>query len=259
MQPPLRIAVLECDTPLPAVNDRYNNEGYYGVFKTLLKSSAEKLGDPRLDPETGLQITKWDVVDAQEYPKLEDIDAMLLTGSKYNSFEDSAWIKRLVEFTQQVLAQSRVRILGICFGHQIVGRALGAKVGRSEQGWELAVCDMDLTEKGKELFGLEKIRIQQMHQDVVYDCPSGVTLLGYSPRCAIQGMYVPQRFVTVQGHPEFTGEIEDVIIQSRAKAGVFSEDQAQEALRRTGNEHDGVSIGAAFLKFLLEEANEDSC
>jgi GMP synthase-like glutamine amidotransferase len=50
-----------------------------------------------------------------------------------------------------------VRILGICFGHQIVGRALGAKVGRSEQGWEIAVCGMDLTEKGKELFGREKI------------------------------------------------------------------------------------------------------
>ncbi|KAJ5123123.1 hypothetical protein N7448_009220 [Penicillium atrosanguineum] len=252
MQPPLRIAVLECDTPLPAVNARYNNEGYYGVFKTLLKSSADNLGNSRLDPDTGLQITKWDVIDAQEYPRLEDVDAVLLTGSKHNSFEDIPWINRLVEFTQQVLAQNRVRILGICFGHQIVGRALGAKVGRSDQGWEIAVCDMDLTEKGKELFGLEKLRVQQMHQDVVHNCPSGVTLLGHSPRCAVQGMYAPRRFVTVQGHPEFTREIEDVIIQSRAKAGVLSEDQAQEALARTGNEHDGVSIGATFLKFLLE-------
>lgn len=77
--------------------------------------------------------------------------------AEHNSFEDIPWINRLVEFTQQVLAQNRVRILGICFGHQIVGRALGAKVGRSDQGWEVAVCDMDLTEEGKELFGLEKI------------------------------------------------------------------------------------------------------
>jgi hypothetical protein len=81
MQPPLRIAVLETDTPLPAVNERYNNEGYCGVFSALLKSSARALGNERLDPETGLQITKWDVVTAQEYPKLEDIDAVLLTGS----------------------------------------------------------------------------------------------------------------------------------------------------------------------------------
>jgi GMP synthase-like glutamine amidotransferase len=79
------------------------------------------------------------------------------TRTEHNSFEDIPWINRLVEFTQQVLAQDRVRLLGICFGHQIVGRALGTKVGRSDQGWEIAVCDMDLTDKGKELFGRDKI------------------------------------------------------------------------------------------------------
>lgn len=67
------------------------------------------------------------------------------------------WVNHLVEFTQSVLAQDRVRLLGIRFGHQIVGRALGVKVGRSDQGWEVALCDVDLTAKGKELFGRDKL------------------------------------------------------------------------------------------------------
>jgi GMP synthase-like glutamine amidotransferase len=66
-------------------------------------------------------------------------------------------------------------------------------------------------------------------------------------------MYLPGRFITVQGHPEFNGEIETEVIENRTKMGVFSEDQAQEALSRVHNEHDGVSIGATFLKFLLED------
>ena len=83
MPAPLRIAVLECDTPLPKIHDRYN--GYGGVFTELLKASAKALNKPdQLDPETGLDISKWDVVNADNYPKLEDIDAVLLTGS-------SAW------------------------------------------------------------------------------------------------------------------------------------------------------------------------
>ena len=42
----------------------------------------------------------------------------------------------------------------MCYGHQIVGRALGAKVARSEGGaWEVSVCQVNLTEKGTELFG----------------------------------------------------------------------------------------------------------
>ncbi|OGE48314.1 hypothetical protein PENARI_c030G04986 [Penicillium arizonense] len=252
MHSPLRIAVLECDTPLDNINRRYN--GYGGVFRALLTASAKTLNQPeKLNPETGMEITAWDIVNDNKYPKLEDVDAVLLTGSRHNSFEDIPWINRLVEFTQQVLAQDRVRLLGICFGHQIVGRALGAKVGRSDQGWEIAVCDMDLTDKGKELFGRDKIRIQQMHRDIVFEYPPDVTPLGSSPRCAVQGMYSPRRFVTVQGHPEFTGDIVTEIIESRAKSGIFKEAQGKDALSRAHNEHDGVAIGAVFLKFLLED------
>lgn len=80
MRAPLRIAVLECDTPLPNTNARYN--GYGGVFISLLRASAKALNQPdRLDPETGLEITKWDIVNGDKYPKLEDVDAVLLTGS----------------------------------------------------------------------------------------------------------------------------------------------------------------------------------
>lgn len=56
-----------------------------------------------------------------------------------------------------MLAQDRVRIIGVCFGHQILGRALGVKVGRNDAGWEISVCDVDLTEKGKELFQRDKL------------------------------------------------------------------------------------------------------
>lgn len=58
----------------------------------------------------------------------------------------------LVEFTKEVLAQDRVRLIGVCFGHHIVGQALGAPVVRSEKGFELSVIELDLTARGKELF-----------------------------------------------------------------------------------------------------------
>lgn len=53
-----------------------------------------------------------------------------------------------------MLAQVRVRLIGVCFGHQIIGRALDVKVDRSDKGWEIAVVPVELTEKGKELFGI---------------------------------------------------------------------------------------------------------
>jgi GMP synthase-like glutamine amidotransferase len=77
--------------------------------------------------------------------------------AEFNSFDNDPWILRLVDFTKEVLAQDRVRLIGVCFGHQIIGRAMDVKVDRSDKGWEVAVTDVDLTSKGKELFGLDKL------------------------------------------------------------------------------------------------------
>ena len=75
----------------------------------------------------------------------------------HNSFEDVPWINTLVDFTASILKQNRIRIIGVCFGHQIVGRAMGVEVGRNDDGWEAAVYDVDLSEKGKQLFGKDKL------------------------------------------------------------------------------------------------------
>ena len=156
MKPPLRIAILECDTPADRTREKYG--GYGGVFKVLLEAGAIALDDPKLSslPNNGLEISKFDVVNMEEYPVLSDIDAILLTGSRFNAFDNPPWILKLVEFTRKVLEeQDRVRVIGVCFGHQIVGRALGTKVDRGRAGWEISVMPIELTPKGQEVFGID--------------------------------------------------------------------------------------------------------
>jgi hypothetical protein len=76
MKTPLRIAILECDTPPPAVVEKYGR--YDRIFTTLLRTAAEGLG---LSPKQDLKLSAFDVVTAQEYPELESIDAVLISGS----------------------------------------------------------------------------------------------------------------------------------------------------------------------------------
>lgn len=79
MRPPLRIAVLECDRPPPNADAKYG--GYGGVFKHLLQSGADSLRE--LDSDVvDLRISKHNVqVDPEDYPNLDDIDAILISGS----------------------------------------------------------------------------------------------------------------------------------------------------------------------------------
>jgi hypothetical protein len=149
--PPLRIAILECGTPLPNTANKYGSYG--GAFASLLRSGADALSYPNLSSSSGLSISTFDVLNTLSYPSLSGIDAILLTASGSNAFADDPWILKLVAFVQEVLEQRRVRIIGACFGHQIVGRALGAKVGRSDKGWETSVTPIDLTTRGQEIFG----------------------------------------------------------------------------------------------------------
>ncbi|PVI02521.1 class I glutamine amidotransferase-like protein [Periconia macrospinosa] len=250
MKTPLRIAILECDTPPDDLVAKY---GKYGkVFTTLLEKAADDLDRPGFSKDD-LKLSAYDVVTEQKYPDLDDVDAVLISGSKYNSFDNDPWILKLVEFTEKLLKQDRVRTVGVCFGHQILGRAAGAKVGRSEGGWEVAVLPVELTQKGKEIFQQDTLSIHQMHRDVVFDYPEGVEALGGSPRCLVQGMYKKGKLISVQGHPEFHESFVEYLVKMRNKQGIFNDAEAQDALDRVAKHHDGVSIAKAFLRFLLDD------
>ncbi|POR36983.1 Putative glutamine amidotransferase-like protein [Tolypocladium paradoxum] len=245
---PLRLAILECDTPQPQTRALYRD--YTGVFAALLGAAARTL-DPPADLAALASVTGYDVVnELHTYPALDDVDAVLLTGSRHTAFDDDPWIKNLVAFTRKALDSGRVRVVGVCFGHQIVGRALGARVAKSDKGWELAVTEVDLTEAGKAVFQLDKMRIHQMHRDVVADLPPDAVPLGSNAFCPVQGMYVPGRYMTVQGHPEFTGDIVSEILFNRHTVGIFTDDVYEDGMRRAGVAHDGVAIGKAFLQFM---------
>lgn len=92
-QPPqqrLRIAVLECDTPLESTRARYGG-GYGAVFRALLDAAVESMRDNKhgdstttttSPPPPELDVTAWDIVNKSRYPRVEDIDAVLITGSR---------------------------------------------------------------------------------------------------------------------------------------------------------------------------------
>lgn len=92
-----------------------------------------------------------------------------------------------------------------------------------------------------------------MHKDIVFDYPSGVQPLGSTSLCKVQGMFVPRRVMTVQGHPEFTEEILVEILEVRHKQGVFGDEIYDEAMKRVGRRHDGVMVGKRFVDFLLDK------
>lgn len=88
-----------------------------------------------------------------------------------------------------------------------------------------------------------------MHRDYVTTTPEGAEPLAENDVCATQGFFVPGRAITVQGHPEFTGDIVSEILGLRVETKIISEDMYRSGMDRVRDEHDGVRIAQAFLKF----------
>ncbi|KAI3393681.1 hypothetical protein diail_3818 [Diaporthe ilicicola] len=251
---PFRLAILVTDEPLPSVAAKLG--GFDNIFTSLLRAACESLDPPRT-LESELEISAHDVVAGDPdtgttYPDPQSIDAVLITGSKHSAYADDDWIVRLTAYTRRLLDEGRVRVLGVCFGHQIVARALGARVARSPSGWELSVTQVELTEEGKRVFRAEDLKIYQMHRDAVMEYQPGVIPLACTEQCPIQAMYIPRLLLTVQGHPEFSQFIMSEFLQARHQAGKIRDGPFQDAKMRMMDEHDGVLVAQTFLRFLRE-------
>ncbi|KFZ22943.1 hypothetical protein V502_02579 [Pseudogymnoascus sp. VKM F-4520 (FW-2644)] len=242
------IAVLECDTPVDTV---VTSRGTYGdIFEELLTKGLEGGG-----PATGdiqLRVSKWDVVGSSSFPDIREVDAILLSGSKHTAFEDDAWIVRLVDRVKDILTTHQKPLVGICFGHQIIGRAMGAAVGVSHGGWEVSVNTIDLNSHGRQLLGTSSLSLHQMHKDAVLEVPKGLVNLGSSPSCPIQGLYKKGSILSFQAHPEFDEFTMSQIIQTRHVQNVFDDAMFNDGMAKVGKPHGGALVASAIWQFLLD-------
>lgn len=137
-------------------------------------------------------------------------DGVMISGSPRDAFTDDAWTHGLMNKVAR-LVENKKPVLGVCYGHQILGRVMGAKVGRCEGGWELGETEVTLTPEGKQsplFFGVSSsIQVMQSHQDCVLHVPGQGVLLASSSHTRVQAALWSERAYGVQFHPEFTGEV----------------------------------------------------
>jgi hypothetical protein len=84
MSSPLRIAILECDEPIGETKRKYGSFG--NLFHLLFAAGVVRLqrDSSREGPE--IVESSYDVRLGRNYPLLDDIDAVVLTGSSKNVF-----------------------------------------------------------------------------------------------------------------------------------------------------------------------------
>lgn len=161
------------------------------------------------------------VVDAYNGTKLPDVatvGAMIVTGSPKSIMEIEPWMDEVVAYVRKG-ADRGVGVLGVCFGHQLIAHAFGARVVRNPRGWELGTQPVTLTDDGlrDRLFeGVSTPFLAHMsHQDVVEASVPGMRLLASSELAKVQAFAIGDYVRGVQFHPEANETIATIFIRQR--------------------------------------------
>ncbi|KDQ51908.1 hypothetical protein JAAARDRAFT_107677, partial [Jaapia argillacea MUCL 33604] len=138
-----------------------------------------------------------------------------------SAYENVEWINKLTEFVVGVArTKPEVKIIRICFSHQIIARALSSTIVPNNGIWEVGPTKVKLNEVGKELFGVPTI--ERFHRDHIPSVPSPFLPIGSMPVCENQGMVLSLKdiqILTLQGHPKFTDGIVEHIVEAGVSVG----------------------------------------
>jgi GMP synthase-like glutamine amidotransferase len=190
-----------------------------------------------------------------EFPdSFDEFDAVLLTGSHADSFSQEPWVVALRERVQHLL-ETKKKLLGVCFGHQLIGLCLGAKVGRAPQGWgagrmtyEWHAPHIPHAPLADAPGARAEISLLASHQDQVFELPPGATLLASSVFCPVAAFAVNDEVFCIQPHPEFVEDFSSYLLDKRRP--MLGEEKHAASIQSLAKGHDGLDVARMMVAFV---------
>ncbi len=198
----MKIAILQCDDVL----DNLQNE--FVSYSFMIQRMFHTIDDT----------FEIDIFNCQlnEYP--DDIDAhdfYITTGSRAGAYEDINWIHQLIKFIQ-LLDQYQKKLIGICFGHQLIAMAKNQSVKPSPKGWGVGIAINRITATPDWMHETKsELNIIVSHKDQVSSLPDEAIVIAESDFCPYFVVQWNNNLLSIQGHPEWNTDYSKALMNER--------------------------------------------
>jgi GMP synthase-like glutamine amidotransferase len=192
----MKLAILETGVPPAPLADEFGS--YPDMFAGLLGS--------------GFELETFDV-QAGELPGPRAHAAYLVTGSPAGVYDPLPWIEPLMEF---IRAARDSKMIGVCFGHQVMAQALGGEVIKSPKGWGTGLQHYKVVHPQPWTNGEREIAIPASLQDQVVVQPPNTDIVAqssFTPFAALA--WTDRPAISFQFHPEFSVGYAKALIEKR--------------------------------------------
>ena len=199
-----RIGLLVCDTTR---EDRAAFIGQYiDRFTNFLESQLDRI-----------ELIEYKIQEGHWPSSPEECDGYIVSGSRHsaNDGEIEPWIAELIRFIRECYA-GKVKMVGICFGHQVIAKAMGGQVELNPNGWGLGIKQQEVLVERPWMEPFSKaVNIVASHKEHVFELPGNAELLLTSPHCRVAAYEIKDLFLGFQGHPETTAYVSSFGVEDK--------------------------------------------
>ena len=234
----MKIGILDCDEIAPELVDDYPN--YASMFCDLLAKTSLMAEQP--------EFVSYKACHGELPANVRDCDAYLISGSKTGVYDEVDWREPLRIFVQSIY-ESGVRVVGICFGHQLLADVLGGKTEKSDKGWGIGAIEHKKQGTSEPFENMpESLTLLFSHQDQVSRLPADAERIYGSAFCENGAFVIPGKVLAFQGHPEFTNDYSGRLMRLRSDR--YPVDVYENGIASIGTETQEDLVAEWMMQFL---------
>ena len=162
-----------------------------------------------------------DIVNDQKLPNIRSAERFIITGSHAMVSQELEWSVKLEKYIQKI-AKKQIPLLGICYGHQLIAKALGGKSNFNPKGKEIGKVTIKISKNGLDdpLFkNFPKIfNAFETHYQSVIQLPHKAVVLASNMKDKHQAVRFTNKIWGVQFHPEFDKNVMNEYIVNQEKS-----------------------------------------
>ncbi|MEA3057722.1 MAG: hypothetical protein QOF34_537 [Sphingomonadales bacterium] len=224
----MKLAILQTGTPPGDLEAKFGN--YPSMFARLLGAK--------------FQIESFDVAAGELPADPAAHGAYLITGSPAGVYDPLPWIAPLSDF---IRSAETSKMVGVCFGHQIMAEALGGHVIKSEKGWGAGLHHYTVVGREPWIDSEAEVAVPASHQDQVVAQPPNTAVVARSAFTEFAALaWTDRPAISFQFHPEFSPAFAQALIEMRYDV-VLDPDAAIASLEAP---NDNERVGGWIQRFL---------